>query len=280
MQAEVMPCKLLQPGKCYRGSNSVGRRAAGFVRSLLDADCSHSVIGSRIPFRTKQNGPFARMFQTSRGQAPNTINRYYDPSTGQFLSVDPAVAQTGQPYAFTGDDPLNGMDPLGLMVLRPEADNPTFAEVIARPGLIRGWTPNEVQEAFGTTKGVKLSRLSRGSAKGQGLKLNEENAEGTDVTDQSISYHPPDVGHHVEDFPDGYYKVSSGEGGTVRIPASRPTGALPIPGDETDGFGHALPGNFDSSAIYDPLVEDPPTPTVGFWGMLNDAFFGGGDDDG
>jgi len=30
------------------------------------------------------------------------INRYYDPSTDQFLSVDPDVAETGQPYAFTG----------------------------------------------------------------------------------------------------------------------------------------------------------------------------------
>jgi RHS repeat-associated protein len=42
------------------------------------------------------------------------INRYYDPSSDQFLSIDPAVAQTGQPYAFTGDDPLNKTDPLGL----------------------------------------------------------------------------------------------------------------------------------------------------------------------
>jgi RHS repeat-associated protein len=41
------------------------------------------------------------------------INRYYDPSTDQFLSVDPLVAETGQPYAFVGDDPLNRSDPLG-----------------------------------------------------------------------------------------------------------------------------------------------------------------------
>jgi RHS repeat-associated protein len=42
------------------------------------------------------------------------IGRYYDPATDQFLSVDPDVAETGQPYAFTGDDPLNETDPLGL----------------------------------------------------------------------------------------------------------------------------------------------------------------------
>ena len=42
------------------------------------------------------------------------INRYYDPTTDQFLSVDPAVAQTDQPYAFVNDDPLTWSDPLGL----------------------------------------------------------------------------------------------------------------------------------------------------------------------
>jgi RHS repeat-associated protein len=42
------------------------------------------------------------------------INRYYDPSTDQFLSIDPDVATTDQPYVFTNDDPLNGTDPMGL----------------------------------------------------------------------------------------------------------------------------------------------------------------------
>jgi hypothetical protein len=42
------------------------------------------------------------------------VGRYYDPGTDQFLSIDPDVAETGQPYAFTGDDPLNATDPLGL----------------------------------------------------------------------------------------------------------------------------------------------------------------------
>jgi hypothetical protein len=44
----------------------------------------------------------------------SVINRYYDPTTDQFLSIDPAVAQTDQPYVFTNDDPLNAEDPLGL----------------------------------------------------------------------------------------------------------------------------------------------------------------------
>jgi hypothetical protein len=44
----------------------------------------------------------------------SAINRYYDPTTDQFLSIDPKVAQTDQPYVFTNDDPLNSADPLGL----------------------------------------------------------------------------------------------------------------------------------------------------------------------
>ena len=42
------------------------------------------------------------------------VNRYYDPSTGQFLSVDPLVGITDQPYEYAGSDPVNGSDPLGL----------------------------------------------------------------------------------------------------------------------------------------------------------------------
>jgi RHS repeat-associated protein len=42
--------------------------------------------------------------------------RWYAPSTGEFTSVDPALAETGQPYAYAGDDPVNEGDPSGLRV--------------------------------------------------------------------------------------------------------------------------------------------------------------------
>jgi len=47
------------------------------------------------------------------GKVDSIINRYYDPTTDQFLSIDPDVAQTDQPYMFTNDNPLNTEDPLG-----------------------------------------------------------------------------------------------------------------------------------------------------------------------
>ncbi len=41
-------------------------------------------------------------------------NRVYDPSTAQFLTVDPAVSITREPYVYGGDNPVNRRDPDGL----------------------------------------------------------------------------------------------------------------------------------------------------------------------
>jgi RHS repeat-associated protein len=41
-------------------------------------------------------------------------NRVYDPTTAQFLSVDPALALTREPFAYGGDNPVNRRDPDGL----------------------------------------------------------------------------------------------------------------------------------------------------------------------
>jgi RHS repeat-associated protein len=41
------------------------------------------------------------------------INRYYQPSTGQFISVDPLLSQTLQPYQYASGDPTVNTDPSG-----------------------------------------------------------------------------------------------------------------------------------------------------------------------
>jgi RHS repeat-associated protein len=40
--------------------------------------------------------------------------RYYDPSTGQFLTVDPANTATQAPYSYASNNPGNATDPTGL----------------------------------------------------------------------------------------------------------------------------------------------------------------------
>jgi RHS repeat-associated protein len=41
--------------------------------------------------------------------------RTYDPTTAQFLSIDPAVEGTGEPYTYTSDNPVNKSDPSGML---------------------------------------------------------------------------------------------------------------------------------------------------------------------
>ena len=48
-----------------------------------------------------------------RPASDGSIHRYYDPTTAQFLSVDPMVEATRQAYVYAGNDPVNYVDPSG-----------------------------------------------------------------------------------------------------------------------------------------------------------------------
>jgi hypothetical protein len=92
------------------------------------------------------------------------FGRYYDPSTDQFLSVDPDVGATGQPYAFTGDDPVNLGDPKGLYVSGSSTER---VNPVPSQGMIytTGATPTGVSVAgsdnlaTGTTTGAFSSAV-------------------------------------------------------------------------------------------------------------------------
>jgi RHS repeat-associated protein len=66
------------------------------------------------------------------------VNRYYDPATDQFISVDPDVAETGQPYAYDNDDPLNETDPIGLAGSLPSKGEFPYKPPKGGPKRVRG----------------------------------------------------------------------------------------------------------------------------------------------
>jgi RHS repeat-associated protein len=63
---------------------------------------------------------FAGQYQDTSSNPSGFTNmraRWYDNQTGSFTSVDPMLAQTGQPYSYAGNDPVNQTDPSGLLTV-------------------------------------------------------------------------------------------------------------------------------------------------------------------
>jgi RHS repeat-associated protein len=90
-------------------------------------------------------------------------------------------------------------------------------DVVANPSLLNGKPVAYVRALLKKTDGWVEGTLSKGRNAGKGWTLRQLNSRGSDFTDLYIQYHPGSR-HHPE-FPDGYWKVSSGQGGTVRVPA-------------------------------------------------------------
>jgi len=85
-----------------------------FLRRHKSPARENCVIRRRIPNLIQKSWSLERRPHPTTRTSPRwTINRYYDPSTDEFLSIDPEVAETAQPYVFTNDDPLNAEDPSG-----------------------------------------------------------------------------------------------------------------------------------------------------------------------
>jgi len=89
--------------------NNVGTVVASGSYDAFGTPNSSSTISSQTPFG------FGGGYTDATGLV-YLLNRYYDPATGQFLSIDPLVDETGQPYSYTGGDPVNGGDPTGMCV--------------------------------------------------------------------------------------------------------------------------------------------------------------------
>ena len=58
---------------------------------------------------------FAGQYQDAESTLYYLRARYYDTARAQFISVDPVVPITRQPYSYVAEDPLNLADPSGFL---------------------------------------------------------------------------------------------------------------------------------------------------------------------
>lgn len=71
--------------------------------------------------------------------------RVYDPSTAQFMSVDPIVSRTEAPYFYAGDSPVTGGDPSGLCQKKqPNPPLPPWKQKLC----------DAMKTSLGTAKGI------------------------------------------------------------------------------------------------------------------------------
>ena len=84
------------------------------VRIDGSLSCAGHLPRHRPRTRCRRHHQLHRHAGPSTTPATSLVERYYDPATGQFLTVDPLVDYTGQAYAYAGSDPVNAIDPLGL----------------------------------------------------------------------------------------------------------------------------------------------------------------------
>ncbi len=105
---ELVPCPAESPTAAKRPPSTRCRKHA-LAR-----------LSSNVGADTRAHGYSPRLWPTPYGPHRVAVNfvvgRYYDPQTGQFLSVDAKVQQTEQPYIYVGDDPVQGADPSGMSV--------------------------------------------------------------------------------------------------------------------------------------------------------------------
>jgi RHS repeat-associated protein len=91
--------------------------------------------------------------------------RYYDPSSSQFLTVDPMSAQTGEPYGYTAGNPLSAVDSSGLFCV----GNTPIPFEVGSPG--ERWLGRYMSRAHRASRGSSEALLT-GSRGGEVSRSN------------------------------------------------------------------------------------------------------------
>lgn len=115
--APVAQYSLATKAMTYLVSTPAGVQTTVSSSGMVDYDTDYTTYGTAADSTGTDNTPFG--FQGGYTDSSGLIyldHRYYDPTTGQFISVDPLVQSTGQPYSYANDDPVNLADPTGMLI--------------------------------------------------------------------------------------------------------------------------------------------------------------------
>ena len=95
----------------YHGDHLGSMRAATDQLGAVVATYSYDAYGQLLSSMGSAPNPFRYTgeYQDSESGLYYLRARYYDPTTQQFLTVDPAAAAIEQAYAYAAGSPLNGV---------------------------------------------------------------------------------------------------------------------------------------------------------------------------
>jgi len=82
---------------------------------------TYTAYGTRTTTGTTSVFGYAGQYTDTESGLQWLRARYYDPTTGQFLTVDPLTAATGARYAYAAGNPITRADPSGLMEINDGA---------------------------------------------------------------------------------------------------------------------------------------------------------------
>jgi RHS repeat-associated protein len=137
----------------------------GSVRALTDskgqvvATYTYSAYGLMTATTGTASTPlrFAGQYLDAETEIYNMRARYYDPATAQFLTRDPLVPLTKQPYVYVGDNPLNAIDPDGLFGW---SDLHHIGEAIHNVGRVVGDVASFIPGPLGSGIGLAADAVS------------------------------------------------------------------------------------------------------------------------
>jgi RHS repeat-associated protein len=185
------------------------------------------------------------------------VNRYYDPTTAQFLSVDPLVNATGQPYAYGEDDPVNETDPSGEYGV---------CSTILGQGIFGDWLgcnkpPSTGKNSFsacslaGALKPGSSADEARAAAEQDGFQIPEGYVARPSRSGDGWVFQPPDAKDDENEirvmdssadpkYPNGYVRMYNSDGVPVDLEGNplgtagvgQPETHLPLSADEGGDF--------------------------------------------